>query len=226
MANLRHTNQLAALTLVFAATVLAADLNNPDVQAKLARGEIVVELAKEPGTHTLVGTATGVVDAPLEQVWAVLGDYNHFAEFMPRFKACFMLKPEALTKIGDARDLHKVEPTLRACLQDSLISDTLLLYHCLDFPFPVGDRRDILRAVRDRINYRTHYTQVMGDMKVNEGGWDLLPYGDKTLAIYTTRSDVGTPIPGFLLSLGTRSILPDVIKGVRKRVKELFPTKD
>ena len=105
------------------------------------------------------------------------------------------------------------------------MSDTLLLYHCFDFPFPIGDRRCIVRTIRDRVNFRTRYVMVRGDMKVNEGSWKLEPYGDRTLATYRTRSDPGLSVPGFLVSMGTRSVLPDVIEGVRHHVIEMFPPK-
>ena len=208
---------LVALWIV--ATPQAADLKDAKIQAKLARGEIVIELKREPGTHVVVGTATGVIDAPREQVWAVIGDFNHFTEFMPSFKTSFMLKPDVMTSLDSTRSLKNQEPLLSANKLDRAASDTLLLYHCFNFPFPLGDRRCLLRMVRDGVNYYSHYDLVMGDFKIDEGSWQLSPYGDKTLAIYITRSDPGLAVPGFLLRIGTRHILPDVIQGVRKRVK-------
>jgi hypothetical protein len=226
--NLRSAARLCALFVVILLSLVAraADLNNSEVQARLARGEIVVDLEREPGTHTLVGTAVGVIDAPREQVWAVLGDYDHFPEFMPRFKACFILRPDVITQIGDKPNLRELEPMLRANKLDSSSADTLLLFHSFNFPFPLGDRCCLVRKVLNGVTFRSHYAMVTGEFKVNEGSWELRPYGKKTLAIYITRTDPGLAVPGFLLSMGTRSILPDVIKGVRKRVREMFPNQN
>ncbi len=201
----------------------AADLNDPEIRARLNRGECVSEVRKLAGTHTLVGRVTGVIDAPPAQVWAALSDYNHQAEYMPRLKVSFMLKPEVLDRVAGIPKLKDAVPILRDFIQDSLISDTVYEYDYFDFPFPVSDRRCIVRSVLDPVSFTSHYVQVVGDIKVNDGSWQLLQWNGRTLAIYTSRADIGTIIPDFLIKLATRHVLPEVIEGVRRHVAEAYP---
>jgi hypothetical protein len=196
------------------------DWQSSEGLSRVERGEVVVDLQRIRGTTTRRGNAVGIIDAPIEQVWAVLNDYNHYTEFMPRFRECFMVKSEVLDKIAEIANLRTAEPILRANMQDIAVSDTIYLYNCLDFPLPLGDKRYILRTVHDNVNYTTRWTQIRGDLRANEGSWELFSRGEKTLAVYTALSDPGIPLPKFLVNMATQLILPDVIKGIRARVKE------
>jgi hypothetical protein len=215
--------RLCALILI---TVVshAADLNDPEIQAKLARGKMVVEVHKIPGTHILEGRVAGVVDAAREQVWAALSDNEHITEFMPRMKESFLVRPEAVPEIARARKLKEADSLLYAARIYGQETDTCYIYDVFDFPFPVSDRRTLVQLINGPEEFSSYYTQILGDFRVNEGTWKMLPYGEgRTLAIYTLRTDPGIAVPGFLIRLGTRYAMPDVIKGLRKHVKEMFP---
>lgn len=194
--------------------------NNNEINTQIIKGEIIITTEKVPDTNVLIGKATGLIDAPIEKVWAVISDYNHFRDFMPRFKESFIVKKEIIAGIIGTRNLRNSENFLKTNITNEITEDTLYFYNQLDFPWPLGDKRYLLKVIRNNLNYSFFWTQVAGEMEVNDGSWELIPYNGITLAKYTTCSDVGIKLPFFLVKMGTKSTLPDIIKAVRKRVTE------
>lgn len=167
------------------------------------RGEIVVELRAVDGTHAKEGCALGLVDAPVEAVFDVVGDAEAFEEFMPRVA-------ESSVEIPDPND-----PSLYLNRQR------------LSLPFPLQDRYYTIR-VRTRADPSSRtwtvtwtYVQGSGNVDENYGSWTLREYRPgRTLVVYRLFSDPGGYIPKWALNRSTRTILPDVLRAVRRRVAE------
>lgn len=188
---------------------------------RLRQGEIIVRARRLPDGNLRMGQVMGVVDAPIDKVWQVITDYNHFKDFMPRISEGFMLDPEAVAGMTfeEIRDWPKMERRLRKFKIEEVQGDTVYFYNRFDSPWPLSDRYYILKITLNPADHSTHWSMIAGNMEVNDGSWRLIPLKDKTLAIYTLRIDPGTPIPAAFLRLGMHITLPDVIKAVRRRVK-------
>jgi len=187
-------------------------------------GAVVTKVERMPGSGTRCGEVAGIIDAPRERVWKIISDYNAHKDFMPNILESFMIRPEALELVKEAspRDLPRLEDQLRKYRTDDIVGDIVYFYGMGDFPWPMADRRYILKIVRDRERYTIHATMVIGQMKVNESSWELKPYGpdgSKTVAKYTILLDPGIPVPGFMLNIAVNSTLPEVIEVVRRRLK-------
>lgn len=188
-------------------------------------GKLTVKVEKLPGCATRRGEVTGVVDAPTERVWKVISDYNQHKNFMPGILECFAIDPEALKLIEgiSANELRTLESQLRAHKTNVTMGEVVYLYGVGDFPWPMANKRYILRVVRDRERWTAHATMVIGQMKVNESSWELEPCGpdgSRTRATYRILLDPGVPAPGFAVNMATSSTLPKVIEALRKEVRD------
>ncbi len=191
----------------------------------LSNGGVITNVEIMPESAARLGEAVGVIDAPRERVWKVICDYNEQKNFMPKLLECFVFRSEGLELIEKANppDLRKLESQLKQYKTDELDGDVIYIYGMGDFPWPMRDKRYILKVVRDLEDYMTHSTMLIGEMKANESSWELMPYGrdgSKTLARYRILLDPGIPVPGFALRMAVNSTLPEVINAVRRRVKD------
>ena len=196
--------------------------DDPNQLAKLARGEIIVTRLPDDNPRILGGQAQATIDAPIERIWEILNDFNRYAEFLPRQVKSWIVSPEVLAEISQESGLSRrqAEYLLGPYRLDSVEGDTVYSYNVLDMPFPVSQRWYLLETVRDVEQYSLTWHQVTGNLRATTGSWQLEPLDDKTLATYTTRSDVGISVPGFLVNLGLNQTLPDVIKALRRRAEE------
>jgi len=191
---------------------------------RLARGEIVV--TRLPAAHRgeLGGRSQGVIAAPLDRVWAVLNRSGEFADYMPNFLASWLVDRTAIGDIEPGRRWQRAE--LEEAVAEYRLADwpgdTVLFYNVLDMPFPVSDRWYLLEMTRDKAAYLIGWNQVIGNLKSTAGSWQLAPRldGRHTLATYTTVSEPGIALPGFVLDMGLTQSLPGVIKALRKRVAQ------
>jgi ribosome-associated toxin RatA of RatAB toxin-antitoxin module len=189
--------------------------------ARLAGGEIIVTRLADENPQFIGGQAEGVVAAPIEEVWAVLNDYNRYPEFLPEHKTTWIVSPDALAAIetGATWTRAEFEHAAAPYRQDSVTGDSIYLYAVLAMPFPVGERWYLLRMLRNDDDYSLTWQEVVGNLRSTSGSWQLESDGDQTIATYTTRSDVGISVPGFLVSYGLKQTLPDVIKAIRKEAE-------
>lgn len=167
-------------------------------RATLERGEVLVLLTEVSGSPVKKATAVTLVDAPAENVFAILLDYNSFPEYMPYCK-----KVELEKKEGE-RSWVKFE---------------------LDFPWPIGDRHYVLIMSSDREGgaFASSWTYEKDSGNINDtyGSWEVLPYkGGKSFVRYTCFTDPGGNIPGWANNMATEVAVPNVIAGLRKRVSE------
>jgi hypothetical protein len=212
-----------ACLLLVQAAIAAGRSDDSALNDNLRRGEIEVAFRRVDGQPVREVQVSGIVNAPVESVWAVLQQFKHYDEFMPRFAVSLVLRLDAATLLASASSLKQIERQLMTEACDTVPSDTFLFYNRLDMPSPVGDRRYVLKMVRELRVHRVHWTQTCGDFRINEGSWQLYPVGNKTLAVYTALSDPGINLPGFIKTFVTRHSLPDIIVAVRKRAEEQQP---
>jgi hypothetical protein len=191
---------------------------------RLARGEIVVTRLPAAHKRELGGRSQGVIAAPLDRVWAVLNRSGEFADYMPNFHVSWLVDRAAMGDVEPGRRWQRGE--LEEAVAEFRLADwpgdTVLFYNVLDMPFPVSDRWYLLEMTRDKAAHLISWNQVIGNLKSTTGSWQLAPWLDSrhTLATYTTVSDPGIALPGFVLDMGLNQSLPGVIRALRKRVAQ------
>jgi hypothetical protein len=165
-----------------------------------------------------------VVSAPVDRVWAVLNRSGEFADYMPNTPVSWLIDLSVRADVGVRRKWER--PALEAALEGyrraDWPGDTVFLYSVLDVPFPVSDRWYLLEMTRDTVAHSIRWEQVTGNVKSNDGLWQLAPWPDsgQTLVTYTTSVEPGVAVPGFILAIGIRQSLPGIIKSLRKRVMQ------
>jgi coenzyme Q-binding protein COQ10 len=177
------------------------------------RGTWADGIVRTPTTHAdgmirqLLLTAEGrkivrgalVIDAPIEKVWDVITDYDHFADFMPNI-ASLHSSVEADGRIK----LSGVVTTFAA-----------------DFPIELHVRHD-------RASWTTSWDEATGEFAVNKGHWTLEKHGsqgdarDHTLVVYELDIEVkGYPSPVVRALVLHR--LKKTLRAVEKRVSPKPP---
>lgn len=202
------TRPLAALALVAAASfalapapVTAAEVpsivTNPTAaqEGQIARGEIVVAMVnRHPIYHMDV---YGVVDAPFDTVWKAVTSYADYKEFLP-----LVVDSSVRKRTGAYTDQFvRMQP-----------------------PWPLHDHFMVNRNVENRAKGMVAWTMTPGgetNLRYERGYWQVNPMGPtKTRLQYHLTVDPWLDIvPGWLVEFATRQVLPDVIKGTRKRCK-------
>ncbi len=229
---------IAFMLLILSASAYALNLTpqltptlTNDQWAILKKGEIIKRLEAMKGTEVKKGIAMGIVDAVVQDVWAVIHENNDFVHFMPSTLESILIDPSAVEEAkalkfdratGDPKELIQFLKMHRA---EKMTGTTGYFFSLLDVPWPATNRWYILKLVDlvTKDQWYQHFTLVMGNLKTTEGSWELIPLeNDKTLTIYTVFSDPGGLIPDWVINIGTLQTLPEVIQGVRKRVKEEF----
>ncbi len=165
-------------------------IDDPALRSKLERGDVATELTDGPGGRR-DARARALIAAPPEAVWNGITDYAHYNEFMP------------FTTVSDVKRRE---------------GDTVWFY--TELSFPLKTIRYEIKLKLDKPRWRVDWTLVEGDLRSNEGSWQLEPYGPgggETFAIYTVYVAPGFSIPGFILNKMTQASLPQLIQAVRKR---------
>ncbi len=198
--------------------IMFAAAGADDVQRRLERGEVVVHRnAAEPGI--LSGTSQVIIPASVDRVWAVLMDHDRFDEFMPRYLVSDMIGSDIINRCRAGGWVRAEIESAAASRAGGWAGDTGYVYNVLDMPFPVADRWYLLKLVRSVPGHTIRWDMLAGNMRKNYGLWTLEPVGaGRTLATYTTCSDPGISMPGFVLDIGLNSTLPGVVAALRKRV--------
>jgi len=209
-----------------ALALLAAAVFAAPADERLARGEVVVTRLPAGEQRTLGGQSQGIVRAPIERVWAMLNESNEFENYMPNYLASWLIDQSVQPEVVCRGDWQRGE--LERLLADYRLADwpgdTVLFYNVLDMPFPVSDRWYLLEMWRDHESYTIGWNQLVGNLRMNRGSWELSPRAaGQTLATYTTVSIPGIPLPRFLLDIGLKHSLPGVIRGLRNRVMAQDP---
>lgn len=182
----------------FAEPISFPALTDAEKQKLNTRG-VVIHDVEPTGGRGIAAESMAVVDAPTDEVWPLLRDCEHFAQFMPNTKA-------------SSRKLENGE---------SLCFDEIGL------PFPLPNLwADTRSEVREEPSghFIRSWSLVRGNYRRNRGAWKVLPWGTDgkhSLVVYVIDSDPEMILPDPLLRAAQTGSLPDVFKAVRKRVATL-----
>jgi ribosome-associated toxin RatA of RatAB toxin-antitoxin module len=168
-----------------------AEQLTPEVEARLAKGEVVVLLKSRHPIYYF--NVYGVVNAPPDDVWRAITAYDRYNEFLP-----LVATAELRRRSGN----------------------TAWQYLKMDMPWPFIKHWVINENQEDRARGILSFKQAEGNVKLEYGYWQVTPLPDgKTRLLYNLTADPWMDfVPSWLVELVTRQIMPDVIKGVRKRV--------
>lgn len=187
------------LTLVLATSVAAGPKLTDEQRTKLEAGEILTRVKDvEPHSATLAH-AVGIVDAPPAAVWKHIDACGDYSKFLPR-----VAESEEMSRKGE-----------------DVVCRTVV-----SFPFPIGDVPSEM-ACRHRVlgedRFQRQWKGIKGPYHVNEGSWNLFPWGEdkkRTLVVYSIKVAPEVQIPQALRRKVQEMTLPNVIEAVRKRVTE------
>jgi uncharacterized protein YndB with AHSA1/START domain len=164
----------------------------------LKTGEVVateVFSTKPDGSKTTDVVVKAWIKAPREEVWAVMRDYNRFAEFFPRVRECRTFKQE-----GESYWVRYHTEVL----------GMMVVYH-LQLVGVEKFRRIVFSLDPNQPN----------DVDDTRGFWvfDDAPDGQGTVLTYSIFIDPGLPIPDWLGRKISKPNLVQVVKNVRSRVE-------
>jgi len=153
--------------------------------------------------------AQSEIDATSERVLKVIGDYDHFKDFMPYTRESREIKRE-----GDDTYfytyltppiVHNRDYTIKLTKQ---LVDSRPGYYKVSWQ-PANDQGPPPRAKTVRVEIDTGY-------------WLLEPAaeGKKTLVTYYLYTNPGGAIPTWLANKANRDTLPNIIKAVKNRIKD------
>ena len=165
---------------------------------RLNNGEILAEFNND---EQAIGDVLGVVDAPPDQVLAVIADFPGQKDWIDDLSTA-----EVVGEDGEYELQHGVTDT----------------------PWPMDDRDWTIRAWSGPMEVdgapvlvsTWTYVPDSGNIENTEGYWLLVPWGDdgtKTLVRYYIILDLGGAMPDFLLDWGNENMLPTRIRGLRTK---------
>lgn len=172
------------------------------LRQQLARGEVVTHYYKTPaGLGT--GWAMAIVNAPPEQVFAVIADVERYHEFFKRVVQSRIV----------ARQLGSYD-----------------FYYKIDLPWPLSDlsctTRNVHEIDRKKRRFKRSWTLLNGTFSHNQGYWLVQAYPDnKTLLTYSVLLRPKLSLPQSILNYVSKVALPRSVKAVRKRVGDLQKTR-
>ncbi len=184
---------MLVLGVLWANAVLADD----GLKARLEKGEVEITTRAVTGSTLPEVTAHGLIDAPPEQVWAILQDCGNYQKTMLR-----VARSKELSRLGQ-KVVCEVEIAL---------------------PFPLSNLVGVTEAthVVGPPKWTRSWHLLRGDYEVNEGAWTLSRYEDdpkRTLAIYRVHAIPKSAVPDAILRKGQRTAIPDMYKHLRELTK-------
>lgn len=169
-------------------------------RARLDRGEIVTRYWKVPGKQVGRGWAAGVIDAPPEAVFTVVGDVMRYGKVFPRVINTKIMKRRSPTSYD--------------------------WFYRIDMPWPLEDHWCITRNthVLDRKNrrYTRKWHLLKGSFIHNQGSWQVSAWGkSKSILHYSVMLKPKMTAPDFVLHHVSEVALPRSVKAMRRRLKHL-----
>lgn len=159
------------------------------------------------GTSIKDVMATAVVEAPPEQVLAVLGDVEAYPEVMPPTESAKLIGRSGATAwyymVLNPGWITRRDYCIRASLS-RLANGAFKSEWAIDGRTCPAPRASLVRMVR------------------NEGQWLLSPLagGKATSVVYQAHSEPGGSVPAWMVNSGTARGVPGVIKAVQKAVTQ------
>jgi ribosome-associated toxin RatA of RatAB toxin-antitoxin module len=165
--------------------------------ANLEDGTIQSSMLDHPKHEVKWGRAVGIVEAPLQEVLAVVQDYGGYQAFMPHFKVS-----KVLSQRGQSALVY---------MQASIAKNTLNLWAQMKVgPKPnEGDKRIIEGKM------------VEGNMDAMFARWEVAPIDDKrTLVAFQLLMDPKIPLPAGFVSSENEIASKKTIRALRQIVAE------
>ncbi len=181
----------------FGAFVVCAALGVTDASAgssALERGEIDLVMSEVKGSGVPRATVKGLVDASVEDVWAVVSDCRRSGKL---FEGVYAIKR------------HSHSGGSSVCSSK------------FSMPFPFSDLKSKMkyRTEVTASNRRVSWRLVAGDFTRSTGSWVVTPYegsSTRTLVEYTSHAEPNIPVPGWLQEQGLRDTIPSGVRNLRK----------
>jgi ribosome-associated toxin RatA of RatAB toxin-antitoxin module len=164
---------------------------------RLARGETVLEFQKVDGYPQSAVLLSVMLEAPPEQVFALVDGCNGYAGLMPR-----TLSSVEVSRVGDSSVCRWV----------------------VDVPFPMKNLSTEVAATSRHTPglWTREFKQTRGDFRRNEGLWTLTPFrGDprRTRLEYRLFVAVDAIFPDAFVKLGQRGGMTDMVQSLRARLR-------
>ncbi len=175
----------------------ATDTVSGEHRAALEKGEVVVTLLEPTGGEGIAALARAVVDAPVEKVWPVVRDCQHFQSFMPRTKE---------SRVSDAA------------------GDQFTCYVEIEMPFPLSNLKASTRSTVRELPGGVHerrWALESGDYERNSGSWTVKPWAEGKKALLEYRIDVkpNSSVPDAIARRAQSSSLPEMFDAIRQRAR-------
>lgn len=180
-------------------TAAQADwVTEPAIQQRLAAGEAVVltnSSAYDPGHPRGFIRAAVRIGAPPETIWKIMTDCAQAPTYVPGLRRCRLIDSAS---DGSWQDIE----------------------HEVRYAWFLPTVRYVFRAEYDR-PHRISFHRISGDLKEEEGTWQLTRTADgsATIVEYEVYVDPGFWVPQTLLNRSLRKDLPTALTGLRDRAE-------
>lgn len=165
-------------------------------QHRLHQGEVV--LMGQTGQYEV----WSLIPTPVEVVWSVLTDYEHFPQFLPSVVSCRVLEREPGRTVVERRDRRKIG----------------------FMPIKVRIITENIEATGDRLDYRL----LKGTLDAMEGSWQVTPVAaeearSSTLLVQTIRAKANMgPLQGYFFEVFEKG-LTDTMADLRREMTRRHP---
>jgi ribosome-associated toxin RatA of RatAB toxin-antitoxin module len=191
--------------VLFAASLLAlvasaprhaqAQANLQSVTDALKDGSIQVTTVPRSGSDVTWGRAVGLVDAPIDDVMAVVQNYGGYQDFMPHFKTSKVLSQRGSTAL--------------VYMQASIAKDTVTLWAQLKVG-PSANKGSTRVITAKMMN---------GNMNAMEAVWELTSVdANRTVVAFQLVMDPKLPLPDSFISSENEKASKKTIQALRKVV--------
>jgi uncharacterized protein YndB with AHSA1/START domain len=193
---------LHTLSLVVLTSLLPP---NPNPWQEVNKREDVTVWARAvPNSSVREVRAEGIIEAPITNVWSVLGDIEHFVDFMP-----YVVETRVLETKGNGH----FEYTL---LNPPLVSKRDYTLEITTVEDPNGEA--FVRSWTSANHKGPPPRDGAVRLDVVEGSWTLEKIdGTHTRATYMLLTDPGGNIPSWMANKANTTSLPDLMNAVRQR---------
>jgi len=165
-----------------------------DWNAALDRGEVLIHSRRIPNQEEPEVVMKAVIDASPARVFALLADCAGYVRSMPRIKSAKVVSR------GQQSDVCTVT---------------------VDMPFPYSDMTSTCRSTNVVEGKRMvrRWTLLSGDYRVNQGSWELRPFGgdgQRTLVVYRVIAVPKAWVPTWVRRYAQKRSLPETIARFRE----------
>lgn len=184
---------------VFAGLVALAVLADDTLDARLDKGEVVVDFETVAGVPQPAIRTVAVLEASPERVFALVDNCAGYAGLLPR----------VASSTESARD-----------------GGTSLCAWTVDLPFPLKDLSTHVAVTSERAPqvFTREFKQTRGDFLRNEGTWRLTPFRgepNRTRLEYRLLVAIDTIVPSGFVRSGQMGGMNDLVANLRARLEKL-----